>query len=83
MTEMSIQAVTPKERNPMKSAFVRTIRRFLREEDGPTAVEYAVMLMLIFLVVIATVQLLGQNTRDSIQSSNSRIQEAINTANGS
>lgn len=61
----------------------KPIWRFLREEDGPTAVEYAVMLMLIFLVVIATVQLLGQSTNSSIENSNSRIQEAMNAASGS
>ena len=67
----------------MNNSIFKLIGRFFEDEDGPTAVEYAVMLMLVFLAVIATVQLLGQSTRDSIQSSNSRIQDAINTANGS
>jgi pilus assembly protein Flp/PilA len=35
--------------------------RFLRSEDGPTAVEYAVMLALIIVVCIAAVVTLGQN----------------------
>jgi pilus assembly protein Flp/PilA len=35
--------------------------RFLRAEDGPTAVEYAVMLALIVVVCISAITLLGQN----------------------
>ena len=34
---------------------------FLKDEDGPTAVEYAVMLALIIVVCIAAVITLGQN----------------------
>ena len=34
---------------------------FLRREDGPTAVEYAVMLALIIVVCIATIGTLGNN----------------------
>lgn len=33
--------------------------RFLRREDGPTAVEYAVMLALIILVCISAITLAG------------------------
>ncbi len=42
-----------------------TIRQFavdfLRNEDGPTAVEYAVMLALIIVVCIAAIGTLGTN----------------------
>ena len=34
---------------------------FIRKEDGPTAVEYAVMLALIIIVCIAAVTTLGGN----------------------
>ncbi len=34
---------------------------FLRREDGPTAVEYAVMLALIIVVCIGAITTLGQN----------------------
>ncbi len=34
---------------------------FLKAEDGPTAVEYAVMLALIVVVCIAAITTLGQN----------------------
>jgi len=38
-----------------------SIERFLRNEDGPTAVEYAVMLALIIVVCITAVATLGSN----------------------
>jgi len=41
------------------------VRRFLRDEDGPTAVEYAVMLAFIIVVVFAAVQSLGTNTSNT------------------
>jgi pilus assembly protein Flp/PilA len=37
-------------------------KRFLREEEGPTAVEYAVMLALIVVVCLAAISVLGKNT---------------------
>ena len=37
------------------------IRRFLAVEDGPTAVEYAVMLALILVACITVVSSLGTN----------------------
>ncbi len=48
--------------------------RFLREEDGPTAVEYAVMLALIIVVCIAAITSLGNNA------SNTFSNVALNTA---
>jgi pilus assembly protein Flp/PilA len=42
----------------MKS-FASKVVRFLKSEDGPTAVEYAVMLALIIVVCLASIQLIG------------------------
>ena len=39
----------------------RRIGSFLKNEDGPTAVEYAVMLALIIVVCIAAITSLGTN----------------------
>ena len=39
--------------------------RFVKSEDGPTAVEYAVMLALIIVVCIASITLLGQNANST------------------
>jgi len=41
---------------------------FLRREDGPTAVEYAVMLALIIVVCIAAITTLGQNANSTFHS---------------
>ena len=38
--------------------------RFLKSEDGPTAVEYAVMLALILLVIMSSVKVLQTRTGD-------------------
>ncbi len=38
---------------------------FLKNEDGPTAVEYAVMLALIIVVCIAAISALGSNTSNT------------------
>lgn len=40
------------------------IFRFLKEEDGPTAVEYAVMLGLIIVLCIGMIQLVGTTTQE-------------------
>jgi pilus assembly protein Flp/PilA len=49
--------------------FIRFAVAFLRDDDGPTAVEYAVMLALIIVVCIAAVATLGSdasNTFDNV-----------------
>ncbi len=56
---------------------VARIVRFLKAEDGPTAVEYAMMLMLIFLVCISAVVTLGQATDSSFDHSGKQITEAF------
>ena len=45
----------------MKSSFLKSVRNFLVSEDGPTAVEYAVMLALIVIVCLASVSAVGSN----------------------
>ena len=53
------------------------ILRFLIDEDGPTAVEYAVMLMLIMLAVIGTVINVGANLNSSLDDSNTKMVNAF------
>lgn len=40
-------------------ALAKQVRQFVRDEDGPTATEYAVMMSMIILVVFGTVGVLG------------------------
>ncbi len=44
------------------NTMAQAVLRFLSSEDGPTAVEYAVMLALIVMVCIAAISALGTKT---------------------
>jgi pilus assembly protein Flp/PilA len=44
----------------------RFVTDFVKNEDGPTAVEYAVMLALIVVVCIAAISVLGSNTFNKV-----------------
>jgi pilus assembly protein Flp/PilA len=41
--------------------FASSVKKFIMSEDGPTAVEYAVMLALIIVVCLAAVSAVGSN----------------------
>lgn len=41
----------------------RKMQRFITSEDGPTAVEYAVMLALIIVVCLIAIATLGSNAK--------------------
>ncbi len=51
--------------------------RFMKSEDGPTAVEYAIMLALIVVVCIAAISTLGSGARNTFNN------VSLNTAAGS
>jgi pilus assembly protein Flp/PilA len=46
---------------------------FLRNDEGPTAVEYAVMLALIIVVCIGTITTLGTNANSTFNSVGSAV----------
>src|SRR4029077_15967310 len=52
----------------MLSRFSEALVHFLKREDGPTAVEYAVMLALIIVVCIAAITSLGTNANATFTS---------------
>jgi len=52
----------------MLSKFARQLVTFLKAEDGPTAVEYAVMLALIIVVCIGAITTLGGNANTTFTS---------------
>lgn len=54
-----------------------TVAEFLAEDDGTTAVEYAVMLALIIGVCIASVQFLAGKTAESFDTSGAAIAGAF------
>jgi pilus assembly protein Flp/PilA len=50
------------------SNFFAKLTRFVRSEDGPTAVEYAVMLALIVVVCLTAIQNIGTRANATFQS---------------
>jgi pilus assembly protein Flp/PilA len=56
-------------------SFIRSVGEFVRREDGPTAVEYAVMLALIIVVCIAAIATLGSNSNKTY----SKVGSAVGT----
>src|SRR6476661_3373808 len=54
--------------------FLTHVKQFLKSEDGPTAVEYAVMLALIIVVCLTAITTLGGNASNTFQN------VALNTA---
>ncbi len=46
----------------------KKVQRFLASEDGPTAVEYAVMLALIVIVCLTAIQAIGTNANATFDS---------------
>jgi len=47
--------------------FCQAVVQFIEREDGPTAVEYAVMLALIIVVCLAAITTLGQNANSTFK----------------
>lgn len=48
--------------------FTEAVVNFMKREDGPTAVEYAVMLALIIVVCIGAITTLGNNANSTFTS---------------
>ena len=57
----------------MLSRVSQSVVNFLQREDGPTAVEYAVMLALIIVVCIGAITTLGSNANKTFTSVGSAI----------
>ncbi|WP_437185318.1 Flp family type IVb pilin [Planctomicrobium sp. SH668] len=55
---------------------MNTIRRFLTDDDGPTAVEYAVMLAMIIGSLIVSIKLVGSSTSGIWAENNSKLDQS-------
>jgi pilus assembly protein Flp/PilA len=53
--------------------FISQVRHFLVDDDGPTAVEYAVMLALILVACITIVQSLGTSVSGTFSTVNTSV----------
>ena len=62
----------------MKKICTKT-RQFLLSDDGPTAVEYAVMLALIVVVCLAAIATIGQSSNTTF----TNVANTLSTVNGS
>jgi pilus assembly protein Flp/PilA len=63
-------------------AILRIMARFAKNEEGPTAVEYAVLLALIVSVCMAAIYLLGQNSNTTFGKVGSAIQATSGSGSG-
>ncbi|MFO0805219.1 MAG: Flp family type IVb pilin [Gemmataceae bacterium] len=63
--------------------FTKALVNFVKKEDGPTAVEYAVMLALIVVVCIAAITTLGGNANSTFSFVGSAIQPSSSTTTSS
>ena len=57
-------------------ALAQSVVRFLQSEDGPTAVEYAVMLSRIITVCITAIQALGTKANSTFNAVGSQLGKA-------
>ena len=53
---------------------MRSLYKFLASEDGPTAVEYAVMLSLIVIVCLSAISTIGTNANSKFSQVASSLQ---------
>ena len=56
------------------TSVTRWLGAFLKREEGPTAVEYAVMLALIIVVCLAAISTIGTNSSQTFSKIGSAIQ---------
>lgn len=70
----------PENRSRSEAALIsimQSIIKFLRSEEGPTAVEYAVMLAMIVLAVAGSVLAMSNATADSFDESAGQLAGAL------
>ena len=63
----SVRFRTQPEGLPEMLKFANSVKKFLVSEDGPTAVEYAVMLALIIVVCLAAISTIGTAANSKFQ----------------
>lgn len=54
--------------------FMNSVKKFLVSEDGPTAVEYAVMLALIVIVCLTAIGTIGTNANTKFEAVGTALQ---------
>jgi len=59
------------------TSLLNKLSRLFHDESGPTAVEYAVMVMLVILVCLTGITIIGQSSATRWENSNTAIEKAI------
>ena len=62
---------------------MKTLRRFLTDESGPTIVEYAVLIACIILVCVGSIVLVGGGTFNFWNNNHNELDQAFTNAAGS
>lgn len=62
--------------------FAKSVQQFLVSEDGPTAVEYAVMLALIVIVCLTAIQSIGTQANTTFEAIATGIENAGDAGGG-
>jgi pilus assembly protein Flp/PilA len=57
---------------------MKLLRKFLGDESGPTAVEYAVMLAMIIVTCLGAIGFFGSEAGGSIRNTSDRIDQVVN-----
>ena len=57
-------------------AIAKRLVRFLKQEDGPTALEYAVMLALIIVVCLVAISTVGSQANKTFSTTGAKVQAA-------
>jgi pilus assembly protein Flp/PilA len=68
VTFVSFLYTEPEKGKLVMQTFKNAVVNFMKREDGPTAVEYAVMLALIIVVCITAITALGTNANKTFTS---------------
>jgi pilus assembly protein Flp/PilA len=68
----------PRQLEEAMNLLAKKVQHFLVSEDGPTAVEYAVMLALIVIVCLTAIQAIGTNANSTFNN----IANALSTTSG-
>ena len=55
---------------------LKRVRKFLAEEDGPTSIEYMVMISMIVIICLVTINAIGRATQISLSNTSNSISAA-------
>lgn len=62
----------------MRASIITRLRKLVHDDNGPTAVEYAVMLALIIVLCLAAIRAIGMSTNQSLNSTANALNKSVN-----